>query len=99
MKPLRTTLFLMALALVGLLVPAPRHSEGSELRAKMDSLAKKVAEFVKGKDQTSVAMSEIIGPPDHPSSSGPGIQAILASGLKKEGVEVNQKAAYSIEGK
>src|SRR4051794_3223720 len=96
---LRRTILVAAIALVGLLVPTSQKSEGSELKAKMKTIAKKVAGFIKDKEQTTVALSEIIGPPDYPASSGPGIQTLLIAELKGEGVDINQKSALSIEGK
>jgi hypothetical protein len=99
MSYLRRIIFIAAIALIGVVLPAPQRAEAGELEAKIGSIAKKVGEFLKSKDQSEVSINDIIGPPDYPSSSGPGIQTLLVAQLAKQEIKLNKKAALSIEGK
>jgi hypothetical protein len=95
----RLILIAAAVAVLGLLIQPAQRSEGSEQASKVNNLAKKIADFVKTKDQTEVAINDVVGPPDLASSSGPGIQNLLVQELGKLGVKINQKASLIVEGK
>jgi hypothetical protein len=99
MKHTSRLVLLVAAALAGLLIQSPPRSEASELQRKLSGVAKKIAEYVKSQDQSEVALTDIIGPPEPATSSGPGIQALLREELAKQGVKINQKAALVVEGK
>jgi hypothetical protein len=96
---LRRIILVAAVALLGLLVPAPQRAEAGELDSKIGSLATKLAEFLKDQSHTEVALNDIVGPPDPATNSGPGIQTRLVAELAKKGIKINNKAALIIEGK
>jgi hypothetical protein len=96
---LRRIILIAAIAVVGLLAPAPQRAEAGELDSKIGSLATKLAEYLKDQSHTEVALNDIVGPPDPATNSGPGIQTRLIGELAKKGIKINNKAALIIEGK
>jgi len=95
----RIVLIAAAVAVLGLLIQPAQRSEGSELQSKVNGLAKKIAQFIKDENQTEVALTDVVGPPDPATSAGPGIQTLLVHELQNLGIKINQKASLVIEGK
>jgi len=94
---LSRTIVLASAALVALAV-GPRLATAGELDNKLDSLARKVADFLEKKGQEKLAVGEITGPAFPRSSSGPGVQQILIAALKTAKIQIVDKAELTLKG-
>ena len=70
----------------------------SEVNKELTAAAKTVAEFLKQRGDSSIAVGQFTGPARMPSSSGPSINKILSEQLVALGVTVSRKASLEIKG-
>ena len=78
---------------------APRRSDAANtLQKELEAVAKSVAQLLKAKQLDSIAIGQFTGPPNFPTSAGPGIVHTLGEEFKKQGITVKQRAAVGIKG-
>src|SRR5262249_45101088 len=87
-----------ALALILTLARVPPAHALEALRPSLKELSEKIARFLRGRDQESIAVGAFTGPARAPSSSGPGIKQILIEELEKQHVRVARKANLEVKG-
>jgi hypothetical protein len=71
----------------------------ADLRKDLGRLARDIKSILRKRGENAVAVGQFTGPPNFPSSGGPGIARTLAEDLRKIGVKVKVRAPVSVEGK
>jgi hypothetical protein len=90
---------LWAAALLPLLLAPAARADETALRDKAKKLAEKVVKFLKAESADEVAVGDVVGPPDHPTSAGQGLAWLLGDELKKQKINVSPRAALKLEGR
>ena len=80
-----------------LLSAAPAHADDA-LRTELATVAKGIAEAVKGLGHEAIAVGEFTGPGSLAASGGPAITKTLAEELPKQGVAVRSAAPVGVRG-
>ena len=89
----RLTLLLLVLAFIPSLAKAD-----AALEEGIDRLAAKVAAYAKGEGHSSIIVGDFTAPPLLKASSGAGLSHLLATSLKKAGLDVSDKATLQLVG-
>jgi hypothetical protein len=96
----RTTFLLSAIVLIGLCLGLPeRASAQSNLRIELARVAADVKKTLEGRGEDSVAVGQFTGPAHIPTSAGPAIAQVVSEELKKVGLNVKQRANFTVEGR
>jgi hypothetical protein len=101
MEPLMSSFRpLTALAVLFVIVSARPAAASQELRKELADLAAEIKKVLKGEgaEDGPVAVGEFTGPPNFPTTSGPGLAEMLSEELQKLGVTVKVRASYGIKG-
>lgn len=69
-----------------------------EIQKELGAAAKTIAEFLKQRGDTSIAVGQFTGPARLPSSSGPAINKTLSEQLTALGITVSRKAGLEVKG-
>ena len=93
---LRTALLAGAIPFVAAATPARAESS---LKVELATIADNVSKLLEVRGETTVAVGSFTGPPNFPTSTGPGIVQTLTDEFKKRNIEVKPRAAVGIEGK
>lgn len=93
----RLFVLLVMLGVVALAAPSRTVAAGS-LRQELAALARTIQKILDGRGQDSVAIGQFTGPPNFPTSAGPGVVQVLKEELEKAGVRVKQRAEIGIKG-
>lgn len=76
-----------------------RASAQSNLRKELARVAVDVKKTLDGKGEDSVAIGQFTGPAHIPTSAGPAIAQIISEEFKKIGLNVKQRANFTVEGR
>jgi hypothetical protein len=88
-----------AVVLTLTLAGAPPARASAELRQELATLAKDLKKVLADRKLDSLGMGQFTGPPNFPTSAGPGIIQVLTEELKKLGITVKKRAKIGLEGK
>ena len=91
-------LFLPTLAVLLCLTWARPARASAELRKELTEVAKDIKQLLDGRGEQTIAVGQFTGPPNFPTSSGPGIAEILSEELQKLGVTVKARAKLGVKG-
>jgi hypothetical protein len=94
---LKRPLLLTLAALLSLTGAGPARAS-AELRKELAEVAKGIKQLLDGRGEQTIAVGQFTGPPNFPTSSGPGIAQILSEELQKLGVTVKARAKLGIKG-
>lgn len=76
-----------------------RAAAQSNLRIELARVAADVKKTLDGKGEDSVAVGQFTGPAHIPTSAGPAIAQVVTEELKKVGLDVKQRANFTVEGR
>jgi hypothetical protein len=93
----RPFLLLALAALISLAGARPARAS-AELRKELTEVAKGIKQLLDGRGEQTIAVGQFTGPPNYPTSSGPGIAEILTEELQKLGVTVKARAKLGVKG-
>lgn len=88
--------FVFSVVAVGLSTRDLRASD--DLRRELSDLAIAIKKTLAAKQEDSVAIGQFTGPPNFPTSGGPGLVQILTEELQKLGITVKTRAKLGLKG-
>src|SRR5438105_1355863 len=89
---------LASLTLAALLAGTASARATADLRSELADVAKNIKQLLDGRNEDSIAVGQFTGPPNFPTSAGPGITQVLTEELQKVGIQVKQRANLGIKG-
>jgi hypothetical protein len=84
--------------ILGLLLAPPAHAS-AELRTVLAEVAADLKKLLDGQNDDALAIGQFTGPPNLPTSAGPGIVQILSEELQKKGIQVKTRAKLGVRGR